>query len=49
MERTRPREQSEAFGRRAEPLIAERMGKQKVGQPAGRPAKSDRQMLGAML
>lgn len=45
MERTRPWELSEAFWQRAEPLIAPRTGKQKLG----RPARSDRQMLGAIL
>jgi putative transposase len=45
MARTRPWELSEAFWQRAEPLIPQRTGKKK----AGRPAKSDRQMLGAML
>jgi putative transposase len=45
MARTRPWELSEAFWQRAEPLILARTGKRK----AGRPAKSDRQMLGAML
>jgi putative transposase len=45
MKRTRPWEVSEAFWVRAEPLIAPRTGKKK----AGRPARSDRQMLGAML
>lgn len=45
MVRTRPWELSEAFWERAEPLVPARVGKKK----AGRPAKSDRQMLGAML
>jgi putative transposase len=45
MARTRPWEVSDAFWQRAEPLIPVRTDKQK----AGRPAKSDRQMLGAML
>ena len=45
MARTKPWEVSEAFWRRAEPLIPVRTGKKK----AGRPAKSDRQMLGAIL
>jgi putative transposase len=45
MARTRPWELSEGFWQQAEPLIPARTGKKK----AGRPAKSDRQMLGAML
>ena len=45
MARTRPWELSEAFWRRAEPPLPVRTGKKK----AGRPAKSDRQMLGALL
>jgi putative transposase len=45
MARTRPWELSDAFWERAQPLIPQRTGKKK----AGRPAKSDRQMLGAML
>jgi putative transposase len=45
MARTRPWEVSDAFWQRAEALIPVRTGKKK----AGRPAKSDRQMLGAML
>jgi transposase len=45
MARTRPWEVSEAFWQRAAPLIPARPAKQK----AGRPAKSDRQMLGAIL
>ena len=45
MARTRPWELSNEFWARAEPLIPARTGKKK----AGRPAKSDRQMLGAIL
>jgi putative transposase len=45
MARTRPWELSDAFWARAEPLIPARTGKKK----AGRPAKDDREMLGALL
>lgn len=45
MARTRPWELSEAFWQQAAPLVPARTGKKK----AGRPAQSDRQMLGAML
>jgi hypothetical protein len=45
MARTRPWELSAAFWVRAEPLLAPRTGQQQMG----RPARSDRQMLGAML
>lgn len=45
MPRTRPWELSESFWERAEPLIQPRLDKKK----AGRPAKNNRQMLGAIL
>jgi putative transposase len=45
MPRTRPWELSESFWKRAEPLIQPRLDKKK----AGRPAKNNRQMLGAIL
>jgi len=45
MSRTQPWEVSDRLWARVEPLLPVREGKQKVG----RPAKSDRQMLGAIL